>query len=129
MLEKVITVLKQLAVERFRFSCRGCGHAWSDEYDVQHIEDGHGVTWEYYSLGGVPVTAPTAPGSVDCPRCGASGVIHQLLAVREIPLADTTAGSGDADRPRQRVDAASEAPRTEAGLVAGRGAVSPEEDR
>jgi hypothetical protein len=46
-------LLKEVAVERYRFTCAGCGHVWSADYDVQHVEDGHGLTWEYYSLNGI----------------------------------------------------------------------------
>ena len=96
-------MLRELAVERFRFSCHHCGHVWNDEYDVQHVDDGHGVTWEYYSLDGVPVPAPTAPGTVTCARCGAGRVSVELVAVREVPLVE--APDEAAGRPRQPVDA------------------------
>jgi len=66
-------MLKELAVTRFRFTCAHCGHNWTVDYDVQHVEDGHGQAWDYYSLNGSPVTAPTAPGVVRCPACGAPG--------------------------------------------------------
>ena len=111
------TLLKELAVERFRFSCPGCGHAWSADYDVQHAEDGHGVTWEYHSLNGIPVPAPTVRGSVSCPRCGATWVRWRLLAVREIPLVDPAGGEHDAARPRQQVDEDRQAARHRAPLL------------
>lgn len=113
-------MLRELAVGRFRFACSGCGHVWNTDYDVQHVEDGHGIVWEYYSLNGIiPVTAPTAPDSVSCPRCGATWVRVELLAVREIPLAEPTAGQANPQRPRQRVDSAWQATRREAPLLGG----------
>ena len=112
-------MLKDLAVERFRFSCHGCGHAWTSDYDVQHIDDGHGVTWEYYSLNGVPVTAPTAAGSISCPQCGAGWVSGVLVAVREIPLVASSGGGEDPERPRRPVDAGRQADRDQAPLLPG----------
>ena len=75
-------MLKEIAVERYRFTCAGCGHAWSTDYDVQHVEDGHGLTWEYYSLNGIPVPSPTAPGTLSCPCCGATWIHFELIATR-----------------------------------------------
>jgi hypothetical protein len=95
-------LLKELAVESYRFACAGCGHVWSTDYDVQHVEDGHGVTWEYHSLDGIPVPSPTGPGSLTCPRCGAPWIDHELLAVRTVPLVETPAELPD--RPRRPVD-------------------------
>ena len=112
-------MLKELAVERYRFTCAGCGHSWTADYDIQHIEDGHGLTWEYYSLDGVPVPAPTAPGSLMCPRCGATWIRFQLVAVRPVPLAEPAAGQVDPDRQRERLDADRQAARRQAPLLSG----------
>lgn len=98
-------MLKEIAAERFSFCCHGCGTAWTADYDLQHVEDGHGVTWEYYSLGGIPVTAPTARGSVSCPSCGASWLSCELVAVREVPLAEPPGAAEDRAWPRQRAGA------------------------
>lgn len=113
------TLLKELAVERFRFTCAGCGYAWSTDYDVQHAEDGHGLTWEYYSLNGIPVPAPTVRGSVTCPHCGATWVRWELLAVREIPLVEPADSENVSARPRQQVDADRRAARHRAPLLRG----------
>ena len=112
-------MLKELAVERYRFTCAGCGHVWSADYDVQHVEDGHGVTWEYYSLNGMPVPSPTARGSQSCPRCGATWIQFELAAVRAVPLVEPSDGQPDAARPRQPVDADRQAARAQAGLLRG----------
>lgn len=86
-------MLKELAVTRFRFGCAHCGHGWTVDYEVQHVEDGHGHTWDYYSLNGSPVTAPTAPGVVRCAACGAIPVHVDLIATRQIPLVGTAGSS------------------------------------
>ncbi len=112
-------MLKELAVERFAFACHGCGNSWTADYDVQHIEDGHGLVWEYYSLNGVPVTAPTAPDSVNCPNCGATWIGVDLVAVREIPLGQTATGQADPTRPRQQIDPDRQTARQHAPLLHG----------
>jgi hypothetical protein len=110
-------LIKEVAVERYGFTCAGCGHAWSTDYDVQHVEDGHGLTWEYYSLDGIPVLSPTAPGTLSCPRCGATWIHVDLVAVRTVPLAESPHGEADPARPRQRLDADRQAAREQAGLL------------
>lgn len=112
-------MLKEVAVERYRFTCAGCGHTWSADYDVQHVEDGHGLTWEYYSLNGIPVPSPTARGTLSCPRCGATWIHVQLVAVRPVPLAEPEDGRADPDRPRQRLDAERQTARRQAPLLSG----------
>ncbi len=112
-------MLKEVAVERYRFTCAGCGHAWSTDYDVQHVEDGHGLTWEYYSLNGIPVPSPTAPGTLSCPRCGATWIRFELVAVRTVPLAEPADGQADHARPRQRLDAERQTVREQARLLRG----------
>ncbi len=112
-------MLKEVAVERYRFTCAGCGHVWSADYDVQHVEDGLGLTWEYHSLNGIPVPSPTAPGALICPRCGATWIHFQLEAVRTVPLVETAEGQTDPARPRQRLDAERQAVREEAALLRG----------
>ncbi len=112
-------MLKEMAVERYRFTCSGCGHTWRADYDVQHVEDGHGVTWEYYSLNGIPVPSPTARGTMSCPRCGATWIHFQLLAVRTVPLVEPAEGQTDPARPRQRADAERQVAREQATLLRG----------
>lgn len=112
-------MLKEVAVERYRFTCAGCGHAWSTDYDVQHVEDGHGLTWEYYALNGIPVTSPSAPGSLSCPHCGATWVHVELDAVRTVPLVGPADVHSEPARPRQPVDAERQAARERARLLRG----------
>ena len=111
-------MLKDIAVERYRFTCADCGHVWSADFDVQHIDDGHGVTWEYFSLDGIPVPSPTAPGTQSCPRCGATWIHVQLMAVRTVPLAEAE-GRADPARPRQRLDSERRAAHEPAPLLRG----------
>lgn len=112
-------MLKEVAVERYRFTCPGCGHAWSTDYDVQHVEDGHGLTWEYYSLNGIPVESPTARGSLSCPHCGATWIHFELDAVRTVPLVEPAEGHRGPARPRQRLDTERQAVREQARLLRG----------
>lgn len=92
-------MLKELAVERYDFTCRRCAAAWTADFEVQHIEDLDGDCWDYYSFNGSPTTAPDAPNSIRCPRCNAFGVIAHLAARRDIPLAEP-----EPSRPRQRIE-------------------------
>lgn len=103
-------MLKELAVERLRFTCPGCRHSWTADYDVQHVEDPSGDVLEYYSLDGIPVEVPIAPGAVSCPGCGRWTMV-ELLARRPIPVIDpaTTRAPGRPVDP-QRADAARTAP-------------------
>ncbi|SOC53692.1 hypothetical protein SAMN05660748_0025 [Blastococcus aggregatus] len=112
-------MLKEVAVERYRFTCAGCGHTWSTDYDVQHVEDGHGLTWEYYSLNGIPVPSPTAHGSLSCPHCGATWIHFQLDAVRTVPLVALADDQANAGRPRQLSDAERLVARHHAPLLSG----------
>jgi hypothetical protein len=112
-------VLKELTVTRFRFGCTHCQQSWTADYDVQHVEDGHGHAWDYYSLNGSPVPPPTAPGEVWCPGCGASRVHIELIAARPIPLAQPPAAPGESTVPRERADAEQLAARRTAPLLVG----------
>ena len=61
---------KHLTVERFAFSCHTCEHTWAVDYGVQHVEDGHGHSHEYFLRNGLPVVSPTSEHAVTCPQCG-----------------------------------------------------------
>ena len=76
----------ELAVERYEFSCPHCGARWISDYDVQHVTSHDGGTWQYYSLNGIPVPAPTGHGCVTCRACGATHLYASLIARRDIPL-------------------------------------------
>lgn len=80
-------MLKELGVDRFHLCCHHCNYEWLVDYDVQHVEDGHGRARDYYSLDGLPCAAPTATGALTCPRCGATWLRVELVSHRRIPLA------------------------------------------
>jgi hypothetical protein len=54
-----------------------------------------------------------------CPRCGATWIHFQLVAVRPVPLAEPASGQVDPDRPRRRLDADRQAARRQAPLLSG----------
>jgi hypothetical protein len=107
-------MLKELAIERLRFTCPGCQDSWTADYDVQHVEDQSGDVFEYYSLDGIPVEVPTAPGAVSCPRCGRWAIV-ELLARRPIPVVHTATGAA----PRRPMDPARSAVARAAPLLPG----------
>ena len=67
-------IQRELLVEEFLFTCAHCAHAWSVEYDVQHVEDGHGHECDYFFLHHHPSADPTAPQAVTCPACQSTQV-------------------------------------------------------
>lgn len=80
-------MLTELGVDRFSVCCHHCEYQWLIDYDVQHVEDGHGHSRDYYSLNGLPAPAPTGPDALACPRCGCTRLRVELVAHRPIPLA------------------------------------------
>lgn len=61
---------KEISIEQVSFTCRGCGHSWSVDYRVEHVEDGHGHSNDYYLRNGLPVLNPNGNRAVTCPSCG-----------------------------------------------------------
>jgi hypothetical protein len=117
-------ILKEVSVERLAFTCDGCGRTWSVDYDVQHVEDGHGHDRDYYFHDQVPCPDPTAPGAVLCPTCGRAHVVVELTARRASPaVTDTAAGDlgtrPDAGKVAARPDAPLRAAAAGAPAVAG----------
>ncbi|HET7305448.1 MAG TPA: hypothetical protein VFJ12_12965 [Segeticoccus sp.] len=84
--------MKRLAVTR------GCGQTRKTDYDVQHVEDGHGHDRDYFH-DGLPCPDPTAPGAVLCPGCGRPHVAVELLARRASPVVTHTAAGDWGTRP------------------------------
>lgn len=101
-------ILKELSVERFTFSCAVCGHSWDVDYDVQHVEDGHGHQHDYYFRDGLPATDPEVNQPATCPACGDIRVQGARLSARRATPAvtlDPTAATGSrpsAERTRAR---------------------------
>ena len=92
-------IRSELLIEEFRFTCAGCAHAWSVEYDVRRVEDGHGHERDYFFRHHHPSDDPTAPQTVICPVCGSTQVRGKLTAQRVAPpVALDTAPSEGPDR-------------------------------
>jgi transcription elongation factor Elf1 len=86
-------MLQEMSVDRFRFSCPHCGHRWLADYELRHVEDGHGEAWDCYSRDGHRVTAPTARGVVCCTGCGA-GLVHvELISTRSAAVSQASTNS------------------------------------
>jgi hypothetical protein len=117
-------MLIELAVERLRFTCPGCQVSWIADYDVQRVEDPYGDVFEYYSLDGLPVEVPTAPGAVCCSRCGRWTVV-ELVARRLVPVVH----AGTATAPRRRVDPARAEAARGAPMLSGSAPPGPVPDR
>jgi hypothetical protein len=63
-------IVREISVERFIFTCTGCKYSWVADYDVRHVEDGHGHEHDYFFRDGSPSLDPTVRGVVVCPSCG-----------------------------------------------------------
>jgi predicted RNA-binding Zn-ribbon protein involved in translation (DUF1610 family) len=97
-------MIKETAVEHYQFTCPRCEKRWTRDYDVQHVADDQGRTWEYYSFNGLPAEAPTARGAVACPSCGAEHLDVTLAARRRAPVPQPAQ-----DRPRRLLTDAQQA--------------------
>ena len=53
-------ILRENAVEQFTFTCANCDRTWIIDYDVQHVEDGHGHQHDYFFRNKLPSVDPTA---------------------------------------------------------------------
>lgn len=98
-------ILKEIAVERFTFSCGNCEHTWTVDYDVQHVEDGHGHQHDYFACNGYPIVDPTAPEAVLCPICHTTHVYARLTARRATPVADVVTPETPPTRPSAKLTA------------------------
>jgi hypothetical protein len=84
-------ILREISFERFIFTCTGCDHAWVADYDVQHVEDGHGHERDYFFRGGLHCSDPTGLGETTCPNCGRTSVIAHHSAGHTSTAARATA--------------------------------------
>lgn len=78
-------MFSDLAVETVAFSCRHCGHTWQADYDVRHVEDHEGESYDYFALAGQRVPAPYGPCAVGCPACGGLATNSRRVARRVVP--------------------------------------------
>lgn len=67
-------ILRETSFDRFIFTCTGCDHVWDVDYDVQHVEDGHGHERDYFFRDQLHCPDPTGLGQTVCPDCGRSAV-------------------------------------------------------
>lgn len=56
--------------QRFNFNCNDCDYAWVVDYEVHHVEDGHGHERDYFFHAQLPCPDPTGLGETICPQCG-----------------------------------------------------------
>ena len=82
-------IIKEVSVERFSFTCAGCDSCWVADFDVQHVEDGHGHDRDYFFHDSLPCTDPTGRGETICPRCRHDSVKVRLIARRVSPAVTT----------------------------------------
>lgn len=78
-------ILRENAVEQFTFTCANCDRTWIVDYDVQHVEDGHGHQHDYFFRNNLPSVDPTASDSIICPNCRTTHVRARLTALRVVP--------------------------------------------
>lgn len=87
-------ILREISFEHFLFTCTGCDHAWVADYDVQHVEDGHGHERDYFFRDGLHCSDPTGLGETTCPRCGRASVRAHLSAGQASPAVTDKAREG-----------------------------------
>jgi hypothetical protein len=94
-------IVKETTVERFALDCRGCGHSWREDYEVHHVQDGHGHDCDYFFRDGLPTLNPMAAGLI-CPSCRRAAVVARLAdrlpapTTDEAPLSTYPTGSSSA---------------------------------
>ena len=54
-------MIKEIAVERYRFECGWCGARFTRDYDVQYVLDPDGGMWSFYWLDGLPALFADPP--------------------------------------------------------------------
>lgn len=62
--------------QAYSFLCRGCGHAWSADYEIRRVYDSQGLIQSALFLDGCRTPSPLTQGR--CVRCG--GVHLQVTA-------------------------------------------------
>lgn len=74
-------MLRELSQARITFVCGHCEHEWTVDYEIRHVEDGHGHSADYYARNGLPAVSPLATGGVSCPRCGAMHHMQRAVTI------------------------------------------------
>ncbi|MET3175740.1 UNVERIFIED_ORG: hypothetical protein ABIB52_003609 [Arthrobacter sp. UYCu721] len=92
-------ILRENSFDQFVFNCTGCGHAWGADYDVQHVEDGHGHERDYFFRYGLHCSDPTGLGETMCPHCGRASVLAHLSARQASPAVTDEAPEMPAEIP------------------------------
>ncbi len=92
-------ILREISFDRFIFTCTGCDHAWGADYDVQHVEDGHGHERDYFFRGGLLCSDPTGLGETTCPHCGRTSVLAHLSARQANPAVTEKSPEGPDEMP------------------------------
>ena len=82
-------MLRELSQARITFECGHCEHEWVIEYEIRHVEDGHGHSADYYVRNGLPAVSPLVAGGVSCPECGAMHLVQHTVTVHLAPMAPT----------------------------------------
>jgi hypothetical protein len=96
-------ILREIAVEQFRFTCGSCDQSWTVDYDVQHVEDGHGHEHDYFFRNSLPSVDPTATESIICPHCRTTHVHARLIARRVMPAVSVVPPAEPPTRPSARL--------------------------
>lgn len=92
-------MFRELSQTRITFVCGHCAHEWVTDYEIRHVEDGHGHSADYYARNGLPAVSPLAVGGVSCPECGALNLAQHAVTVHLTPTATTEPVQGVSGRP------------------------------
>ena len=85
-------IVKEITAERFALYCRGCGHNWSEDYQIHHVQDGYGHESDYYFYDGLPSLNPCAERLI-CPSCRRAAVVAHPEGRVPAPNSDEAAAS------------------------------------
>lgn len=58
--------------ESWVYQCCRCSATWQEDYDVRHVDDGHGREASIYRQAGQQITPPWYDH--ECPRCHSANV-------------------------------------------------------
>jgi hypothetical protein len=92
-------MFRELSQTRITFVCGHCAHEWVTDYEIRHVEDGHGHSADYYARNGLPAVSPLAIGGVSCPECGALHLAQHAVTVHLTPTSAAEPVPGVSGRP------------------------------